>query len=330
VRGTTVTTVPDRRSRALVAAEVATVAVFLTWAEHVRVPGRPTDFGEIWFGARALLHGLNPYLLIGPGRAYEWDWVSPYPITTFVAAIPFTVLSEFAAAIVFVWLSSWAFAFSITRKGWQRLFLIPSAAFIVAARSAQWSPLFAAIFLQPALGWFLSVKPNIGAAVGLASASKRTIGFAIGGGVILVLLGFFLMPHWVSFWIENVRSTRHLVVPLMLPGGFLVLLAALRWRSPDARLLVALALFPQTGSWYESLPVLLVAETRRECQLLTMISSIGFIVSAHLVEVHTALQVNRNVATYMVWFVYIPATFIVLRKFVHDRRAVSGREDARA
>jgi hypothetical protein len=314
---------PDARSRAIVAAEVATVAAFITWAEHVRVPAQPTDFGEIWFGARSLLHGLNPYLLIGPGRAYEWDWVSPYPITTFVAAIPFTLFSEFAASLVFVWLSAWAFAFGVTLKGWQRLFLVPSAAFIVAARSAQWSPLFAAIFMLPTLGMFLPLKPNIGAAVVLGALSKRAILLGVLGGVILCAIGFALLPGWVGYWITNVRSTIHLVVPLARPGGFLVLLALLRWRSPEARLLVALALFPQTGSWYESLPVLLVAESRRECQLLTMISSVGFVASAHLVKVHTSVQVNRDVATFMVWFVYIPATFIVLRKFLADRRQIS-------
>jgi hypothetical protein len=137
---------------------------------------------------------------------------------------------------------------------------------------------------------------------------------AILGGVLLAATGFWLLPGWVGYWIANMRSTSHLVIPITRPGGFLVLLAALRWRRPEARLLLALALFPQTGSWYESLPVLLVAESRRECQLLSMISSIGFIASAHLVAVQSAPQVNRDVATFMIWFVYLPATAIVLAR----------------
>lgn len=315
---------PGTLARAAVATLIAFIASSITWLEHLRLPNGSSDFGEIWFGARSLLSGANPYVLIGPGRQFEWDWVTPYPITAFVAAIPFAPLGELAASLAFVWVSAWALAFTITRIGWQRLFLIPSAAFIVAARAAQWSPLFAAIFLQPALSILLPLKPNIGGAVAAGLASKRAFLLAACGALILLGIGFALLPNWVGYWIANLRQTRHLVSPIICPGGFLVLLAALRWRRPEARLLLALALIPQTGSWYESLPVLLVAESRRECQLLSMISSVGFIASAHLVSLHTAIQVNRDVATFMIWFVYLPATAILLTRDNSSRASDRG------
>lgn len=277
-------------------------------------PSRATDFGSLWFGAQALVHGVNPYLLIGPGRRYEWDWVLYYPATTLVAALPFTLLPELAASIAFVWVSAWALAFSITKKGWHRLFLLASAAFLIAARAAQWSPLFTAIFLQPALGWVLAAKPNIGTAIGIATPSKRMVGLAILGGLLLLAVSLWFLPDWPRYWIANVRSATHMVVPITRPGGVLVILALLRWRRPEARLIVALACFPQTGSWYESLPVLLAAETRRECQLLSILSSVGYIASARLVPEISERQFNLDVETFMIWFVYVPAVIVVLRR----------------
>jgi hypothetical protein len=43
-------------------------------------PGATTDFAWVWSGAQALVHGLNPYDSVGPGRAYPFWSNLWYPL----------------------------------------------------------------------------------------------------------------------------------------------------------------------------------------------------------------------------------------------------------
>lgn len=305
---------PTRRARIAVASVIATLASLFPIAEHIRVPTRPTDFGIIWFGARSLLHGIDPYPLVGPGRTYPWDWDLLYPATSMVVAMPFSWLSEPAAAALFVWISTALLAYAITEKGWDLLFLFPSSAFIVAARAAQWSPLFSAAFCLPWLGFVLAAKPNVGGAIALASGSRRLLVTAMMGGLALVAISVALLPSWPMEWFAAVRGATHLTAPIVSVGGFVILLSALRWRRPEARLILLLACVPQTGSWYEALPLLLVAQTRRESQILSLVSSIGFLSIRFLIHGQPEPQFNREVSALMVAFAYLPAMIVVLRR----------------
>lgn len=278
------------------------------------MPGRPSDFGIVWFGARSLLQGVDPYPLVGPGRLFEWDWELLYPATAMVIAMPFAWLPEFAAAIAFVWISTALLAYAITAKGWDLLFLFPSSAFIVAARSAQWSPLLSAAFCLPWLAWVFAAKPNIGAGLALASDSRRTVINALIGGGILLAVSVILLPSWPREWIGLVRNASHLSIPIARLGGPLILLALIRWRRPEARLILFLACVPQTGAWYEALPLLLVAQTRRESQILSLVSSTGFILIRFMIHGQPEVEFNRQVSTLMVAFAYLPAMIVVLRK----------------
>lgn len=304
---------PSLRARLTVAATIATLAALFPLAEHVRLPTRPTDLGIVWFGARSFLHGINPYPLVGPGLTYNWDWAELYPGTAMVLAIPLSWLPEFVAAAVFVWISTALLAYGITAKGWDLLFLFPSSAFIVAARAAQWSPLFSAAFCLPWLGFVLAAKPNLGAAIALASDSRRLFMTAVAGSAILLVTSLILMPGWPLDWIATVRAA-HVIIPVGRLGGFLVLLNLLRWRRPEARLILFLACVPQTGSWYEALPLLLVAQTRRESQILSLTSSFGYLMILLLIHGQAEAQFNRDVSNLMIAFAYLPATIVVLRR----------------
>ena len=305
---------PSRRSRLCVAALIATLGSMFTLAEHLRLPDRPSDFGIVWFGARSLLKGVSPYALVGPGRAYNWDWELLYPATAMIVAMPFAILPEPAAAIAFVWISTALLAYALTARGWDLLFLFPSAAFIVAARSAQWSPLLSAAFLTPSLAFILAAKPNVGAALTLAAGSPRAVRNAAIGAAILTLVSLALLPSWPRDWLVALAGSSHFSAPIMRFGGVFVLLALLRWRRPEARLIVALACVPQTGSWYEALPLLLVAATKRESQVLSIVSSIGFLTIPFIVHGQPEAEFNRQVSTIMVAFAYLPATIVVLRR----------------
>ena len=79
---------------------MAAVGGVLTALRSGMMPG-PSDFSPVWYGAHTLLHGTNPYATFGPGLAFNYDWHLNYPATAFVAALPFGLLSEPNASIVF-------------------------------------------------------------------------------------------------------------------------------------------------------------------------------------------------------------------------------------
>ena len=54
-----------------------------------------------------------------------------------------------------------------------------------------------------------------------------------------------------------------------------MLLAILRWRRPEARLLIALACVPQSMLLYETVPLFLVPRTFRESALLVALSYVA-------------------------------------------------------
>jgi hypothetical protein len=75
-------------------------------------------------------------------------------------------------------------------------------------------------------------------------------------------LSFLVLPGWPVDWLAAIRDAPHYHAPVQRLGGFLLLLAFLRWRQPEARLLGVLALVPHTTGILEQLPLLLIPQTR--------------------------------------------------------------------
>jgi hypothetical protein len=305
---------PAVRRRIVVAVAIGIVAGLVAALRFVRIAWHPSDFGQAWFSAQALLHGANPYALVGPGLQYEWPWKLYYPATAFVIALPLSFLPELLATFLFVAISSALLAYAITENGYQRLPLFLSWPFVVAALAGQWSPIISAAILLPALGWVLIAKPNIALAVLASTASARLIKVAVVGGVVITAVSIALFPGWPAAWLANVRSQQHIGSPITRLGGFAVLIALLRWRRPEARLIVALACVPQTNNWYEALPVLLVASTFRETLVLSLISILGYIVPPYVMTARNEVEFNAQVGSLMVALLYLPATIVVLRR----------------
>lgn len=291
---------------------VATVAALFRYAEYLRT-NASSDLGVILFGARSLLHGINPYPLVGPGLPFNWEFHLNYPATAMIVVLPLGVLPESLASLVFVWVSAAILTCALTKRGWERIWILPSAAFIVAARSAQWSPIYCAAYLLPGLAWMLSAKPTLGAAVLAGARSMRTIRFAVIGTIALVAVS----PGNVSAMAQGVDSHRSrkriLTCDYVARRGALVLLALVRWRLPEARLVAAMACIPSTASWYEALPLLLVGQTKRECQVLSLLSSAGYAL-AGLLLAHDEFVEVRYVRSLMLAFCYLPALWTVLRR----------------
>lgn len=309
-----VATPPTVRARIAVAVAIATVAAPLAYLEPGRAGGDPGDLQQVWMGAVALLQGLDPYQVIGPGRPFEHDFFFLYPLPASLIILPLALLSELSAAVVFVWISTALLAFSLTADGWHRLPLFLSVAFVMSVRRVQWAPLLTAAMHLPSLAWVLIAKPNIGLALLLAARSRKVVAVAVAGGAALMVASLLLIPTWPMGWLEAVGSARHTEAPITQPGGVLVLLALLRWRRWEARLILALACVPQSLFWYDVLPLLLVATTFRESLILSLVSSTGFLFEMFLLDDTDILAYYRRFGALLIAVAYLPATLLVLRR----------------
>jgi hypothetical protein len=230
-----------------------------------------------------------------------------------VAAMPLSFLSEEWASLLFIALSTAVLCFLLTENGWDRMPLFLSAGFIAAARAGQWSPLMSAAWLSPFLAWAIAAKPNTGAALALARGSRRWLILGLSGGLLLLVISLLLMPDWPAYWIASLRAGYGITPRVLDKGGVLLLLALLRWRRPEARLIAALALIPQTPNWYEVLPLHLVPSTYRQSLAYSLVSSIGFVVTWLLVRNDPPGR-YFDVGSMMVAFAYLPAVLMVLRR----------------
>jgi hypothetical protein len=57
-------------------------------ASSVDRPDLRPDVDQLWFAARALLDGRNPYDLIGPGREFDYHWQLYYPLPAVLLLTP--------------------------------------------------------------------------------------------------------------------------------------------------------------------------------------------------------------------------------------------------
>src|SRR5665213_3673427 len=132
---------PTTRSRLAVALLIALGG--MAFAYHCFHAQKHSDFGAVWFGAKAMLQHRNPYELIGHGLEFD-HWPLLYPAPALVAAIPFAVFSERTATMIFVGLSTFALAMAVTRNSWHLLPLFITESYTSSARLGQWSILITA------------------------------------------------------------------------------------------------------------------------------------------------------------------------------------------
>ena len=291
-------------------ATIAGVIVFLAW-------DRPTDlrpdFWQPWFGARSLLSGRDPYPLVGPGRAFVHEFPFLYPLTSSIAVLPLGLLKPGAATALFVAISTGLLAFGVTRDGWYRLPSFLSFPLVSAAWGGQWSPILTAAFCLPALAWLYAAKPTIGIALLIAEGSRKSFLIAAAGGSLLVVIGLVLVPQWPAEWLEALKSTGHMTPPILRPGGLVAFLALLRWRRPEARLIVALSCVPQSSHWYEVVPLLLVPATLLQSVAFSFSSSLPIIWEVHTGFGDGAFDLYPR-SFQVALFAYLPAVIMVLRR----------------
>jgi len=251
--GSPVPSVVTRFTIAIIVGALSAIYVF----ERARLtPSFGSDFDQVWFAARELRYHHNPYMEIGPGLRGGWPWPFYYPATAAVLAIPLSWLSVVAARCVFMGLSSAALTYGLSARGVVGLIPLASGAFLSAVQMCQWSPLFAAATLLPGIGWVWAAKPNLGVVQLAAKPSTYALVSAMLGGCVLALVAFLYLPSWVGDWFGTMHQARH-IRPLALSWlGSPLLLAALRWRRPEGRVLLALAIVPTNPSVQDALLLL--------------------------------------------------------------------------
>jgi hypothetical protein len=300
-------TAPSKRIRIWVALAVGLASAIFTAVAFARPDASP-DFEFWWRGAQILLAGDNPYLMAP--NTQGWSLPDPlfYPLPTLILTAPLSWLSLPLAGAVFMGTSGGLLAWLVTRDGLWRLWMFGTASYFMACKVGQWSPLIMAVAFLPGAGFLAAMKPNLG----LALLSYRPSRDAILGCIAVGLVSFALLPSWLLDWHTNTASLVGHPPPILTPVGALVLLALLRWRRPEARLLLAMACVPQLLFFADQLPLFLIPRTRREMMTLTLCSAIGFFVWYIRFADNPAYVLAA--APYVIWSSYIPCLAMVLRR----------------
>ncbi len=304
---------PSRRARLLVAGGIGAATVAYLFVSLALQPGS-RDFDQVWFGSRALWAGQNPYQLVGPGQVFDWPWPLYYPATALLLASPLALLPVGVARAIFVGGSASLLAYGVTRDSWTRLSLFGSCAFALAVLAAQWSPLLTAILCLPSLAYLVPIKPNIGLGLVAYQPTASVVMRVLASSIGLALLAYLLLPTWLGDWLLLVRNAPHFTVPLSHLGGPLLVLALLRWRRPEARLLLALSVVPQNMVIYATLPLFLIPQTFRESLVIVTLNNIAFAFITFGLGIPQSAAANYYNGDALVALCYLPCLIMILRR----------------
>ena len=273
-------------------------------------PGPPVDFDYFWTAGRAVLRGSDPYQAVGDAvRQGTLRWPFYYPATAAVIMAPFGALSRRVAVALFTALGMAFLAWSLERGPSWRRWMVVSAPALQNLLLGQWSPWLTAAVGLPWLGALWVATPTIGLAL-FAGWPTR---WALDGGLGVIVLSLILMPDWPADWVAAVRSTPQYLAPVQRPGGAILLLAFLRWRRPEARMLGVLALVPHTAGLYESLPLLLVPQSVRRFALLMGLEYFAAFLSYTVVSPGNLGGMMDAGWFYLLILIYLPCLWMVLK-----------------
>jgi hypothetical protein len=303
---------PHHLLRIALTVTAAVNGALLAWIVWSRPQPQPSDLAPIWASARALVHHQDPYQAVGPGRAYETLFPQIYPMTSIVTVAPLSLLPLRWADPLFVGLGFGLFTWAVTARRLltPALVALISLPALMTLQTSQWSLLLTGAALLPACGWLLVAKPTVGLA--LFAAFPRWKSAA--GCALLLALSFLILPEWLGEWRATLSSAPHVVAPITRPGGLLVLLALLKWRRADARLLVALACVPHTTAPYETIPLFLIPQTWLQAWSLWALAVLAYVAQWAGGPYFSQAEYWAGGARSIVALMYLPCLVMVLRR----------------
>ena len=298
---------PSKSQRLAVAIALGLVCGVGSWIA-TRLPGfGQQDFAVWWMAARATLHGQNPYTtIVGiSGRPAFY-----HPLPAAIATIPLAWLPATIAGPIFIGASCAALAYVATAKAWWPLIMFLSGSMLASVMQAQWAPLLTAGILAPALTWIGVVKPNIGLGMLAYRPSIRTMAIM----AFIALASIVVRPTWPKEWLASVSTSPFYFSPVQTIGGVVLLLALLRWRRPEARLLTVLAVLPSAPIPYEALPLFVIPQTRYEMMALAILSDAMYAATMNLSAQHEMAAYYAAGRPAIVWLAFVPALLMILRR----------------
>ena len=229
-------------------------------------PGRYSDFDQPWLAAQALVNGDDPFAAVAAAHAYPLI----YPLTTAITLLPLTAVDLQTARAIFSGVGAALLTYGLLLRGWWGPLLLLSFSTFNAIWLNQWSPLVTGVALigggSVVLGVVGAAKPTIGLILWAATPTRR----AAVGALLAVLVATLILPSWPQAWLTAIRDQPQIMAPVVRPGGFLLLLAALRWRRPEARLMAAIAVVPHLANYYEAVLLFLVPRSFVEAWVLVV------------------------------------------------------------
>jgi hypothetical protein len=264
------------------------------------------DAGIFHDATAALLRGDDPYRWIATHRPQPLY----YPLPALLILAPLGWLPQAVFHVVWSAIGGALLGLAASRRPGLAPVLL-SAAFMSAAVEGQWSPVLTAGVVLPGLAALWIAKPSLALPLGVGwPFAIREHRPAIIGSILLLALSLAILPSWPAAWLEAVSGSTH-HAPVMRPGGFLLLLAWLRWRQPEARLLGTLALIPHTVGLYEVVPLFLCCRSKWEGYALAGLTYLAAFLAPH--RPGMSLTVGAEGWPVMLLLVYLPALALTLR-----------------
>lgn len=271
---------------------------------YVWMPERASHFDFLYDAAARLLRGENPYT-----SATQWF---PYPLPAVLLAVPFTQIPLALARPVFDVLAGWAFVYGLWRyRGGPALLAVASGAYLFAMANGQTTPLMVAAALVPALGFLLAIRPNTAASLWIAWPSLR----AFLAASLVLALSLAVRPDWPGEWWRALPADyTPLAPPILRPFGVVLLLAVLRWRTAEGRLILATACIPQSALPYELVALALIPANRLEMGIYVAGTWIAAAAAGGLALSHSLPEGAATGWLVTLCAVYLPMVALVLRR----------------
>lgn len=291
---------------------VGALAAVAVWCFYRSNPRNWSDFDQLWLAGRALVAGQNPYLTV----PLSFHWPLYYPLPAVLVTFPLVAFPLPLARAVFGGVTLALATWVLHRYRPHAMWLLVSGPFLYTLDRGQWSPVILAACFLPALGAVVAVKPTVGLGAWFYQPSR----VALVGASILTLASLLVLPRWPRDWFAALHMVRHFRSPVFLKWGFVLLLAALKWRRPEARLFLVLVTVPQTIVPYELVPLALVPATKRQALVVALSWTIAYLL--RVASKPTPLLTYADVGPHYMpahWvgeliFGYLPILVLILRR----------------
>jgi hypothetical protein len=265
-----------------------------------------SDFDLLWYSARHLVNGRDPY----PLWREHWKYPLYYPLPAVLMAVPFAWLPLVLARTVYGVAVGALFGAALQGQPWWRWSVLLSGAYVYAALRAQPNQALLAAALMPTLGGLFTMKPNSGLVLFAAYPSRK----AVVGSIAILAVSLTILPRWPIEWHQAVHGTLVIQPAIQRPWGWLLLLGLVRWREPRGRLLAALAVVPLNSLPHETLALCLIPASGAEMAIYCLGTWIATAATMEARLVAPTLEAaQRLVWPWLLGAVYLPMLVCVLR-----------------